>query len=71
MLPLYQAEELTRRRSNSALTNMQLAQDWKGSIRRGRTRDALERIAEVNTHNGANLGGLTHEMIAVLHRVAE
>lgn len=71
MLPLYQAEELARRRSNSALRNMQLAQDWKRSILRGRTRDALERIAEANTHNGANLGGLTHEMIAVLHRVAE
>ena len=71
MLPLYQAEELARRRYESALTNMQLIQDYNRSIRQGKARKALERIIEENIRNGASLGELKREMIAVLHRVAE
>lgn len=71
MLPLYQAEELARRRYESALKNMQLTQEYKRSIRQGKARKALERIIEENIHNGASLGDLKREMIAVLHRVAE
>lgn len=71
MLPLYQAEELARRRYESALKNTQLTQEYKRSIRQGKARKALERIIEENIHNGASLGDLKREMIAVLHRVAE
>ena len=71
MLPLYQAEELARRRYESALTNTQLTQDYNRSIRQGKARIALERIIEESIHNGASLGELKREMIAVLHRVAE
>ena len=71
MLPLYQAEELARMRYESALTNMQLTQDYNRSIRKGKARAALERIIEKNIHSGASLGELKREMIAVLHRVAE
>jgi hypothetical protein len=71
MLPLYQAEELARRRYESALTNTQLTQDYNRSIRQGKARLALERIIEESIHNGASLGELKREMIAVLHRVAE
>ncbi len=71
MLPLYQAEELARRRYESALKNMQLTQEYKRSIRQGKARKALERIIEENIHNGASLGDLKREMIAVLHRAAE
>jgi len=71
MLPLYQAEELAKRRYESALKNMKLTQEYNRSIRQGKARKALERIIEENIHNGASLGDLKREMIAVLHRVAE
>ena len=71
MLPLNQAEELARRRYDSTVTNMRLTQDYNRSIRRGRAREALERIIEGNIHNGAHPGELKHEMIPVLHRLAE
>jgi len=70
MLPLYQAEELARRRYESALKNVQLTQEYNRSIRQGKARKALERIIEENIRNGASLGDLKREMIAVLHRVA-
>jgi hypothetical protein len=71
MLPLYQVEELARRRYQSALMNTQRTQDYNRSVRQGKARLALERIIEENIHSGASLGELKREMIAVLHRVAE
>ncbi|MFC2079416.1 hypothetical protein ACFLSZ_05515 [Candidatus Bipolaricaulota bacterium] len=71
MLPLYQVEELARRRYESALANTQLAQEYNRSIRQGKARESLERIIEENIYNGASLGELKRDMIAVLHRVAE
>jgi len=71
MLPLYQVEELARRRYQSALMNAQRTQDYNRSVRQGKARLALERIIEENIHSGASLGELKREMIAVLHRVAE
>lgn len=71
MLPLYQAEELARRRYESTLTKLQLTQDYNRSIRKGKARIALERIIEESIHSGASLGELKRDMIAVLHRVAE
>ena len=70
MLPLYQAEELARMRYESALTDRQLTQEYNRFIRQRKAREALERIIEENIRNGASLGELRREMIAVLHRVA-
>lgn len=70
MLPLYQAEELSRMRYESALTDRQLTQEYNRFIRQKKAREALERIIEENIRNGASLGELKREMIAVLHRVA-
>ncbi|MCK5585403.1 hypothetical protein KAJ02_04970 [Candidatus Bipolaricaulota bacterium] len=70
MLPLYQAEELARMRYESALTDRQLTQEYNRFIRQRKAREALERIIEENIRNGASLGELKREMIAVLHRVA-
>ena len=70
MLPLYQAEELARMRYESALTDRQLIQEYNRFIRQRKAREALERIIEENIRNGASLGELKREMIAVLHRVA-
>ena len=71
MLPFYQLEELAKRRYQRALINTQRTQDYNRSVRQGRARLALERIIEENIHSGASLGELKHEMLAVLHRVAE
>ena len=71
MLPLYQLEELAKRRYQSALINTQRAQAYDRSVRQGKARLALERIIEENIHSGASLGELKREMVAVLHRVAE
>ena len=70
MLPLYQAEELARMRYESALTDRQLTQEYNRFIRQRKAREALERIIEENIRNGASLGELKREMIAVLHREA-
>ncbi len=71
MIPLYQAEELARQRYRSALSNTQLTQDYERSIRKSKARRVLERTIEESIRNGASLGELKREMIAVLHRVAE
>ncbi len=71
MLPLYQAEEMAKRRYESALADTQRTLDYNRSVRKGKAKAALERIIEENIYNGASLGELKREMIAVLHRVAE
>ena len=71
MLPLYQVEELARQRYESALANSQLTQEYKRAIRKGKAQRALERIIKENIYNGAGLGALKRDMIAVLHRAAE
>ena len=71
MLPLYQVEELAKRRYQNALINTQRTQDYNRSVRQGKARLALKRAIEENIHSGTNLGELKREMFAVLHRVAE
>ncbi|MCK5827568.1 hypothetical protein KAH43_03500 [Candidatus Bipolaricaulota bacterium] len=71
MLPLYQVEELAKQHYQSALINTQRTQAYDRSVRQGKARLALERIIEENIHNGASLGELKREMVAVLHRAAE
>ena len=71
MLPLHQVEEMAKLRYESALADTQRTLDYNRSVRKGRAKAALERIIEENIYNGASLGELKREMIAVLHRVAE
>jgi len=71
MLPLYQVEELAKRRYQSALIHTQRTQDYNRSLRRAKARLALERAIKDNIHSGINLGELKREMVAVLHRVTE
>jgi hypothetical protein len=71
MLPLYQVEELAKRRYQGALMNSQRTQDYNRAVRQDKARLALERAIEENIHGGASVGELKREMIAVLHRVAE
>lgn len=71
MLPLYQVEELAKRRYQGALISSERTQDYDRSVRQGKARLALERVIEQNLHSGASLGELKREMIAILHRVAE
>ena len=70
MLTSYEIEELARRRYESMLANVQLTQEYNRSIRKGKARKALERVIKENVRNGACLGEVKREMLAVLHRVA-
>ena len=71
MLPLYQVEEMAKRRYQGALASSEQTQEYNRSVRQGKARLALERAIERNIHSGASLGELKREMIVVLHRVAE
>jgi hypothetical protein len=71
MLPIYQLDHQTTRSHDSALTNTKRMKSHKRLSRTGRSHDAFERSIEVNPFGTTGLGELNHEMVAVLHRVAE
>jgi hypothetical protein len=71
MLPLFQVQQSTTQRHESALANTRRIHDYDRSIRAGRAHDALEWYIEAGIGGGPSAGRLTHELFAVLHRVAE
>jgi len=71
MLPIYQLDHETTRSHGGALINMKRVKSHKRLSRTGRAHDAFERSIEVDLFGTTGLGELNHEMVAVLHRVAE
>jgi hypothetical protein len=71
MLPLFQIQQSTTRRHESALANTRRIHDYSRFVRAGRAHDPLEWYIEAGIQGGPSAGRLTHEYFAVLHRVAE
>lgn len=71
MLPIYQLDHQTKRGHDGALTNTKRVEHHKRLSRTGRAHDAFERSIEVSPFGTTGLAELNHQMLAVLHRVAE